>query len=601
VSRPTYPFSAVVGHDQAKLALVLAALDPAIGGVLLRGEKGSAKTTLARGLAGLLPGQAPFVELPLGATEDRVVGTIDLRAALTSGERSFQPGLLSAAHGGVLYVDEVNLLADHLVDLLLDVAASGVNRVEREGVSAEHPSRFVLVGSMNPEEGELRPQLLDRFGLSVEVCSSTDPGERSEAVQRRLAFDADPDGFCSRWLGEERSLAARLASASCGPARPLAPELVRAASALCVELGAEGLRADIVLCRAARALAAWEANEPGLEHLSRVAPLALAHRRRRHPLEPAGLPPGELEAALQRLGSPGGQARPESRPEAGTGEGAGEQAAPGAGEGSWGELSAPRAVPRPPTPRQSPPAPGRGERSAGRRGRQVGAREPEGPPGPVAVTETVVASVQRRAGEGPGAAGLAACDLREAVREGPAGTLVVLCVDASGSMGARQRLEAAKGAALGLLVDAYRRRDRLAVVSFRQEAAEVVLRPTASVEVARARLEQLPVGGRTPLWAGLRRSLEVARAHGGLRPLVVVISDGRATAGPPGADPLEAAMEAAREVRRARVRSLVVDAEGERGALGLARRLAQEMGADYLALDQLAPGPLEAGLRSRLG
>ncbi len=194
-----FPFTAVVGQNDAKLALVLNAVDPSIGGVLMRGHKGSAKTTLARGLAALLPDGGPFVELPIGATEDRLVGTIDLRAALSRGERHFHPGLLSACDGGVLYVDEVNLLPDHLVDLLLDVAASGVNRVEREGISHEHPSRFVLIGSMNPEEGELRPQLLDRFGLAVDVRTSTDATERALAVQRRIAFDADPDGVAAEW------------------------------------------------------------------------------------------------------------------------------------------------------------------------------------------------------------------------------------------------------------------------------------------------------------------------------------------------------------------------------------------------------------------
>src|SRR5438270_7125919 len=202
----SFPFTAVVGQEDAKLALLLASIDPAIGGVLLRGQKGSAKTTLARGLAALLPGDAPFVDLPLGATEDRLVGTLDLGAVLTGEGRSFEPGLLAAAHGGVLYVDEVNLLADHLVDVLLDVAASGVNRVEREGVSHSHPARFVLIGSMNPEEGELRPQLLDRFGLCVDVGASTDPAVRARAVRRRLGFDAAPAAAAQAWEAQEAEL-----------------------------------------------------------------------------------------------------------------------------------------------------------------------------------------------------------------------------------------------------------------------------------------------------------------------------------------------------------------------------------------------------------
>ncbi|HEV8116866.1 MAG TPA: ATP-binding protein, partial [Acidimicrobiales bacterium] len=250
-----YPFLAVVGQDEAKLALLLTALEPAIGGVLLRGEKGTAKTTLARGMAGLLPGAAPFVELPVGATEDRVVGSIDVTAALTGGVVQFSPGLLASAHAGVLYVDEVNLLPDHLVDVLLDVAASGRNRVEREGVSHTHDARFVLIGSMNPEEGELRPQLLDRFGLCVDVGSHLDPAVRAEALAARLRYDADPDGVASRWANTQNRMRRRLAHVR--PV-PLEPGLVAQVAALCASEGAEGLRADLTICRAAAALAGWE-------------------------------------------------------------------------------------------------------------------------------------------------------------------------------------------------------------------------------------------------------------------------------------------------------------------------------------------------------
>src|SRR5262245_40445206 len=246
-----FPFAAVVGQDDAKLALQIAAVDRRIGGVLLRGEKGSAKTTLARGFAALL-GDVPFVELPLGATEDRVVGSLDTRAALVDGELRFHPGLLAAADGGVLYVDEINLLADHLVDVLLDVAVSGVNIVERDGVSHRHQSEFVLVGSMNPEEGELRPQLLDRFGLCVEVRAAVSVDDRVESVRRRLEFDATGHVQMDR-PDDLDALPVRGAT--------LTNEVLVAASRLALSVGAEGLRADLVLSRAASACAALHSRD----------------------------------------------------------------------------------------------------------------------------------------------------------------------------------------------------------------------------------------------------------------------------------------------------------------------------------------------------
>ena len=294
--RPIFPFSAVVGQDDVKLALLLNAIDRRIGGVVLRGEKGSAKSTLARGLSALLPGEAPFVDLPVSATEDRVVGSLDLESALTTGEKRFHPGLLADADNGVLYIDEINLLPDHLVDVLLDVAASGVNRVERESMSESHPSRFVLIGSMNPEEGELRPQLLDRFGLAVDAVSSPDPAERVEAVQRRMEFDNDPDRFAARWSAHDEALAERLAGTTPGE---VPPDLLLSVSQLCVAMGCEGLRADLVIARAAAALAGWEGRTVAtVEDVRRVAPLALAHRRRRSPFDGPGVERDEIDRAL---------------------------------------------------------------------------------------------------------------------------------------------------------------------------------------------------------------------------------------------------------------------------------------------------------------
>jgi len=600
-----YPLSALVGQEDLKLALLLHAVDPKLGGVLIRGEKGSGKSTAARALATLLPARpdgpaAPFVELPIGATEDRVVGTLDLESALLEGRSRLRPGLLAAAHQGVLYVDEVNLLADHLVDVLIDAAAFGVNRIERDGLTAEHPTRFVLVGSMNPEEGELRPQLLDRFGLAVEVRAPRDPRERTEVVRRRLAFDADPDTFADRFAGDEDALRAAIADAAAILGDVVVPDdVLEMASRLCAELDAEGLRADLVLARGAAAAAALDGRkEATADDVVRLAPLALAHRRRRGPLDAPGLSPEELADALER-------AEAEADPDPDADPGPDRRREP---EGSTGSQAA-----RPPAPgvslglsTQRPSGVlGRRNRGPAERGGIVAARPaPEGV-SDVALVATVQAAAARRAQDATAtaesatrlAAATAAVvertDLRQAVREARTANLVVLCVDASGSMGADRRMEAAKGAALSLLLDAYQRRDRVALVTFAGEEARVALRPTGSVEVAQARLADLPTGGRTPLGPGLRTALEVvrtaARRDSDRRPVIVVVTDGRATS--PG-DPTGAALAAAGDIAAAGIEALVVDAETGDVRLGLARQLAETMGARYTALPDLRPDTL---------
>ncbi|MGP1357407.1 magnesium chelatase ATPase subunit I [Roseicyclus sp.] len=316
-----FPFSAIVGQDDMKLAMILTAIDPGIGGVLVFGDRGTGKSTAVRGLAALLPPiravagcpvnsaaerdvpdwaqvhdhaivekPTPVIDLPLGATEDRVVGALDIEKALAHGEKAFEPGLLARANRGYLYIDEVNLLEDHLVDLLLDVAQSGQNVVEREGLSIRHPARFVLVGSGNPEEGELRPQLLDRFGLSVEVESPRDIEVRIEVIRRRDAFDRDRDAFQAQWLPRDMELRQRILDARAALPRVDADDaILRDCAELCVALGSDGLRGELTLLRAARALAAFE-GEPSVTrgHLRRVAPSSLRHRLRRDPLDEAG-------------------------------------------------------------------------------------------------------------------------------------------------------------------------------------------------------------------------------------------------------------------------------------------------------------------------
>ncbi|MEO0389318.1 MAG: magnesium chelatase ATPase subunit I [Pseudomonadota bacterium] len=317
----TFPFTAIVGQDDMKRAMILTAIDPGIGGVLVFGDRGTGKSTAVRALAALLPTitvikgcpvnaasladspdwagietdttqavPTPVVDLPLGVTEDRVLGALDIERALTRGEKAFEPGLLAQANRGYLYIDEVNLLEDHIVDLLLDAAQSGENVVEREGLSIRHPARFVLVGSGNPEEGELRPQLLDRFGLSVEVRSPTDTAQRVKVIKRRDAFDQDRAGFVGAWAGEEAALRARIVAARAGlPRVETTDAALEDCARLCIALGSDGLRGELTLLRAGRALAAFEgATRLGRAHIQAVAPIALSHRLRRDPLDEAG-------------------------------------------------------------------------------------------------------------------------------------------------------------------------------------------------------------------------------------------------------------------------------------------------------------------------
>ncbi|MEU4542585.1 VWA domain-containing protein [Nonomuraea dietziae] len=678
----TYPFSAVVGLDDLKLALVLNAVSPRVGGVLVRGEKGTAKSTIVRALAAQLPAvdvlagcrfacdpllpdpqcpdgphepgeqavtrAAALVELPVGASEDRLVGSLDLERALTEGVKAFEPGLLAAAHRGVLYVDEVNLLHDHLVDLLLDAAALGTCYVEREAVSVRHAARFLLVGTMNPEEGELRPQLLDRFGLTVEVRASRDPAERAEVVRRRMAHDADPDGFAARWTAQEAALAEGIAAARERLASVELPDArLRQIAEVCAAFEVDGLRADLVTAHAAVAHAAWRGSPVVTTEDVRVAArLSLPHRRRRDPFDAPGLDEQLLEDLLARTSDdenpddenpdddgPGGS-RPSGEPDGAHGpddsrapEGSegpeGSDGSGGSGRrdgsgdrrdadavGSGGEeassrdrtardrtsreeasgesagevaaVAAPYRVPWLKVPGLGDGASGRRSRARTPHGRTTGARAPEGPLRSLHLTATIAAAApyQRERGRtGPGLL-VRGEDLREAVKEGREGNLVLFVVDASGSMAARRRMTTVKTAVMSLLLDAYQRRDKVGLVTFRGAAAEVALPPTSSVEAGAARLRALPTGGRTPLAAGLARAAEVLRVERlrdpDRRPLLVVVTDGRATSGG------DVGRAAALLTGTAAV---VVDCESGPVRLGLAGRLAARLRAHLIPLD----------------
>jgi magnesium chelatase subunit D len=662
-----YPFTALVGQETMKLALVLNAINPRLGGVLIRGQKGTAKSTAARGLAALLPPvvvvdgcrfscppddgaprcsecetragparpferAAEFVELPIGATEDRVLGTLDFERALVDGRRHFEPGLLARANRGLLYVDEVNLLPDHLVDTLLDAAAMGVNSVEREGVSFSHPAAFVLVGTMNPEEGELRPQLLDRFALAVDVEGMPSTAERVEVVRRRVAFEADPAGFAASFQADEGAEQARIRAA-----RALLPRvrvddgLLELIARICTAFEVDGLRADIVTYKTASTLAAYMGREHvTADDVRRAAELALPHRRRRTPFDQPGL---DRERLDDFVGQHTGQSDDEP-PEFPTDRGDDEPPRPEPPDGMDGssrgeqpseqvfEPAAPPVLPplsRPGVPPHRGAAPGAARGKARRtvespRGRHV--RSSPVQTGALDVVATLCAAAPLQTQRSASANGftsriqLARTDLRFKIRSTPLGALTIFVVDASGSMAAQRRMALAKGAVMSLLLRAYQTRDEVALIAFRGLSAEVLIPPTGSVNLAANRLRALPTGGRTPLALALSRAgaLLAQRASTSCQraavPTLVVVSDGRANVALAGDDPHADALQEARLLRAAGVGAIVVDTEDGPVRLELARMLATELGAAYVRLADLSAGvdretALAAAVRAR--
>lgn len=634
-----FPFTAIVGQEHMKRALILNAINPQIGGVLIRGERGTAKSTAARALAALLPeiavvADCPYscdptdpasqcdecrtrvargedlevahrrirmIDLPVSATEDRVVGTLDIERAIQRGERAFEPGVLAAANRGLLYVDEVNLLDDHVVDVLLDSAAMGVNVVEREGISFSHPARFILVGTMNPEEGELRPQLLDRFGLCVEVTGLPDLESRTTVVQRWLEYERDPESFSKKWQPEQERLRQAIISA-----RERLPQvgseegLLQLISRICLDQGVDGHRADIYMLKVALALAAYYGREEaGPAEVREAAELVLPHRLRRKPLSDRQMDLEKLEESLRqhqenlkhRTHNP---TEPASPPDA---------APPGSQAPGMKEVVFAPAATFPVQPLDLPPdrTP---KKAAGRRtqaptedksGRYVRSTPtPRGAPDlALDATLRAAAPYQTLRAKGNLALAVTAPDVRHKVREKRIGHHILFVVDASGSMGAEQRMAETKAAILSLLLDAYQKRERVGLVTFRGQNAELALPFTNSVETARKCLEHLPTGGKTPLPHALHLAYEVITQEKLKHPqdayLMVLITDGKANISLAGGTAIEETKKLALMLRSLNINTLILDTEIHTPMIdfGCLPELSKMMGGQYLAIQDL--------------
>jgi len=644
------PFTALVGQESLKKALILNAINPSLQGVLIRGQRGTAKSTAVRALADLLPEievvKCPFgcsphdesqqcdlcnasyvskeplptekrkmrvVELPLGATEDRVVGTLDIEKALREGIRALQPGILADVNRGILYIDEVNLLDDHLVDVLLDSAAMGVNIIEREGVSLSHPSRFILVGTMNPEEGDLRPQLLDRFGLSVDVTTIGEVNERVEIIRVVEEFERDRARFCRRSQPAQKKLRARITKAGSLFGKVSVPdELFQKIAEICISLAVDGHRADILIARTARTIAAFDGRTTVNEDdVKEAASLVLPHRMRKRPFEEPQPFEQEVERIIGEKTEPQDteehdhqdDSQSQQEPESESTEDSQEQRRGNqdkvfdVGQGRRVDISARK-------DKKRRVGSGRRAKTLGaNNGKYVKAQMPDGKTTDIAVDATIRASVARQ-----GSLHVEGEDLREKVREKKTSSAIVFVVDASGSMGAMRRMEAAKGAVMALLEESYQKRDKVSFVAFRQEKAEVLLPPTSSVELAAKYLRELPVGGKTPLPAGLSLGLDVLkremRKNDRVVPIMVLVSDGKGNVAIASSVKQEVALLST-DIRGCGINLVVIDSGNGLLKLGYNRAIAEAAGGQYFPLDELgadgiagAVKPLRAGAGS---
>ena len=670
------PFTAIVGQEKMKKSLILNAINPRIGGVLIRGEKGTAKSTAVRALAELLPEiemvkGCPFncnpydegemcdlcyakktngenqevakrrmwvVDLPLGATEDRVVGSIDVEKAIKEGIKALEPGILAAANRGILYIDEVNLLDDHVADVILDSAAMSINVVEREGVSVSHPSKFILVGTMNPEEGELRPQLLDRFGLQASVESIDDAEKRVEIVKLVGSFERDPEEFRARFEGNQKELREKIVQAKqIVNEVEISDDLLRITADTCIKLGVRTHRAEIVIDRTAKTIAALDGRKKvTFEDIKEAMELALPHRMRRKPFEPPSLDTEKLDDMMsdtkkqheeeKRGDKQQQQQQRKEEEEKREKEGDSEHQHKNEqldenpkSEDDNDDIKKPqkefifdigdsidtRAV------RQKQKKDKTYRRKiSGRRiptlslrnnGKYVRHGLPKGEIKDVALDATIRTAApyqKERKHESDLAVVIKTHDIREKIRVGKISTATMFVVDASGSMGANRRMESAKGAVLSLLLDSYQQRDKVGMVAFRGNQADTLLPLCSSMDLAYKRLKELPTGGRTPLAAGLERGLNLLMAEKqkdeGAIPVLLLISDGRANVSSGlGKKEIEKELLALAEQARAKgIFVIVIDTEVVSKSfiqmqLGYCREIASYSGGKYYPIADL--------------
>lgn len=667
--KPLIPFTAIIGQDQMKKALVLNAINPTIGGVLIRGEKGTAKSTAVRSLAEILPmitvvpgcpfscdpkkesefcelcaekkkqkslpnpkdQQIRVVNLPVGATEDRVVGTIDIERALKEGIKALEPGILADANRGILYIDEVNLLDDHVVDVLLDAAAMGVNTVEREGISFSHPSRFILIGTMNPEEGELRPQLLDRFGLQVSVEALDNPDERMAIVKTSEEFLKDPDTFRQKFKRKQKDIAKKIRKAiKILPSVTISDDLVRKAVDVCIGLGVRTHRAEITIVRTAKTIAAFDGRKTvNQDDLREAIELALPHRMRRRPFEEPKVDPEKLDDLMNEpsQNQENQQDNPPDQPPSDQQESKGQnqqsepenRTDPSASQGNAPKEQQVFRIGSPidPDKIKSPDrrtvekryAPGRWFDTNGgdRRGQYIGAeKRPTGRDIALDATIRAVSPYQKMRLSDSLAIVIRSDEVLQKKRIGKTATATLFVVDASGSMGVEQRMEAAKGAIFSLLEDSYQNRDRVGLVAFRGEGADVVLPLTSSIDLAYQRLSELPTGGKTPLAAGLQKSLTILmrekQKYPSLLPLLVLITDGRANVGNGGKLKDEIGL-ITDDLVKAGIETVIIDTESKQKGrlsiqLGFCPFIAQRTQGRYFQISDLTASDLSSAVVS---